>query len=63
MSAITAAAMWQEDNLSIDAHQTILHYMANEFGPPLVVPMKEWVQFGQDHIAPQCSYYETKDKK
>lgn len=59
----TAAAMWQDANVSITAQDIILRYLKNEFGARLVIPRRQVRNFGDNHIAPECSYYETPKQK
>ena len=47
MDAVTAAAMWQESNVSMRYQRVILRYMANEFGKRLVVPAINISELGE----------------
>ena len=38
MDNITAAAMWQESNISLTSQRIILRYLSNFFGSRLIVP-------------------------
>ena len=59
----TAMAMWQDANVSEKAQRIILRYIRNEFGTRVHIPGEIGRKFGQEHIPPECSYYELPDKK
>ena len=62
MDAVTAAAMWQESNVSTRSQRIILRYLANEFGRRLVVPEAEISILGQNYVTPECNTF-TLEKK
>ena len=57
MDAVTAAAMWQESNVSMRSQRVILRYMANEFGQRLVVPAAKISELGERFVKPKCDTF------
>ena len=50
MDNITAAAMWQESNISKKSQRVVLRYLSNFFGSSLVVPAYCIDELGQNHV-------------
>ena len=50
MDNITAAAMWQEFNISLTSQRIILRYLSNFFGSWLVVPEHCIDKLGQNYV-------------
>jgi hypothetical protein len=63
MDGTAAAAMWQEANVSKTSQQTILRYLAAEFGTRLVVPEAEVKKFGENHVHPVPGSFISEDGK
>ena len=63
MPAATAAAMWQDANISLTAQRIILRYLHNEFGRRLVVPESMISKYGEEHVCPDCEIYVTECQK
>ena len=57
MDNITAAAMWQEFNISLTSQRIILRYLSNFFGSWLVVPEHCIDKLGQNYAIPQCDCF------
>ena len=56
MDNITAAAIWQESNISLTSQRIILRYLSNFFGSWLVVPEYCIDKLGQNYVIPQCDF-------
>ena len=63
MDNITAAAMWQESNISKKSQRIVLRYLSNYFGSRLVVPEYCIDELGQNHVPPQCDFFISDRKK
>ena len=63
MDDITAAAMWQESNISLTSQRIILRYLSNCFGSRLVVPEYCIDKLGQNYVIPQCDFFISDHKK
>ena len=63
MDNITAAAMWQESNISKKSQRILLRYLSNYFGSRLVVPEYCTDELGQNHVPPQCDFFISDRKK
>ena len=59
----TATAMWQDANVCHKAQRITLRYLRNKFGTRVDIPGGTAGKFGQEHIPPECSYFETPEKK
>ena len=57
MDNITAAAMWQESNISKKSQRIVFRYLSNYFGSRLVVPEYCIGELGQNHVPPQCDFF------
>ena len=63
MDNITAAAMWQESNISKKSQRIVLRYLSNYFGSRLVVPEYCIDELGQNRVPPQCDLLISDRKK
>ena len=63
MDNITAAAMWQESNISLTSQRIILRYLSIFFGSRLVVPEYCIDKLGQNYVIPQCDFFISDHKK
>ena len=63
MDNISAAAMWQESNISLTSQRIILRYLSIFFGSRLVVPEYCIDKLGQDDVIPQCDFFISDHKK
>ena len=63
MDNITAAAMWQESNISKKSQRIVLRYLSNYFGSRLVVPEYCIDELGQNYVPPQCDFFISDRKK
>ena len=56
MDNVTAAAMWQESNISLTSQRIILRYLSNFFGSRLVAPEHCIDKLGQNYVISQCGF-------
>ena len=63
MDHVTAAAMWQESNISLTSQRIILRYLSNFFGSRLVVPEYCIDKLGQNYVIPKCDFFISDHKK
>ena len=63
MDAVTAAAMWQEANVSKRLQRIVLRYLASQFGRRLIVPQIEIDTLGQNFVEPHFSLFVLEKKK
>ena len=63
MDNITAAAMWQESNISITSQKIILRYLSTFFGSRLVVSEYCIGNLDQNYVIPQCDFFISDHKK
>ena len=63
MDNITAAAMWQEFNISLTSQRIILRYLSNLFGSRLVVFEHCIDKLGQNYAIPQYDFLSLIIKK
>ena len=63
MDNITAAAMWQESNISKKSQIIVLRCLSNFFGSRLVVPEYCIDELEQNHVHPKCDFFISDRKK
>ena len=54
---ITAAAMWQESNISKKSQKIVLRYLSNFFSTRLVIPEYFIDKLGQNNVILQCDSF------
>ena len=57
MDNITSAVMWQEFNISKKSQRIVLRYLSIFFGSRLVVHEYCIDELGQNHVSPQCDFF------
>ena len=57
MNNVTAAAMWQESNVSKKSKRIVLRYLSNFFGRRLVIPEYSIDKLRQHNVPPQCDFF------
>ena len=63
MDEISAAAMWQESNVTTNAQGIIARHVSDCFGKRLIVPETCITELGQNHVPPKSESIILDDKK
>ena len=63
MDEISAAAMWQESNVTTNAQRIITRHLSDFFGNRLIVPECCITELGQNHVPPKSELIILDDKK
>ena len=63
MDEISAAAMWQESNVTTNAQRIIARHLSDFFGYRLIVPESVITKLGQNHVSPKSDSIILNDQK